>query len=220
MLGSAATIKKGIYVPGNHDHTLWTNYHRLRHGKDNSYGITGPTGDLLVQQGKRCDENDSATELLTIFFGYPAGSAWRKIQEERGFDFAIANPLYVTQINERTYVFTHGTHFRKDVTLPKWIKRVFDYLQLDKLLGNIELESDCDVTEADSLESFEQIVAPFVDACGPVQRTTPPPGPTNSGICSPHSAANSARNDLSLQEARCSLGSWNCHRLLSLESGS
>jgi hypothetical protein len=28
------------------------------------------------------------------------------------FDFVIVNPLYVTQFNNRTYVFTHGTHFR------------------------------------------------------------------------------------------------------------
>jgi len=173
MIGSAAKVKEGIYIPGNHDHTLWTNYRKLRYGKDKRYGITGPVGDLLVEQGQRADEHESATELLSIFFGYPAGSSWRKIEEERNFDFVIANPLYATEINGRTYVFTHGTHFRKDVTLPEWIKRLADYLELDEVFGDIELESDCDVTKADSLETLEKIVSPFVDSLWPSSKNNP-----------------------------------------------
>jgi len=41
-LGSSAKIKKGVYVPGNHDHTLWTDYHTLAYGK--RYGISAPSG--------------------------------------------------------------------------------------------------------------------------------------------------------------------------------
>jgi len=175
MLGSAASIKKGVYVPGNHDHTLWTKYCELRYGKENAACITGPSGELVVKRGKRCDKNDSAAELLSILFGYPAGSSWRRIQEEKRFDFVIANPLYVTQINERTYSFAHGTHFRKDVTLPKWFRKLCDYLQLDKILGNIDVESDCNVNEADSLEKLEKIVAPFVDSLWPSSRNNPTP---------------------------------------------
>ena len=178
MLGSAVNIReRGVYVPGNHDHTLWTDYRKLRYGEDNLYGITErAAGDPVVQQGQRCDQNGSASELLSIFFGYPAGSAWRKIQEEGKFNFAIANPLYATQINERTYVFTHGTHFKKIVTLPAWIKKFFDILELDKLLGNIELETEkCDVNKAKclGLEKLEQVVAPFVDSLWPSSKNNP-----------------------------------------------
>jgi UDP-2,3-diacylglucosamine pyrophosphatase LpxH len=173
MIGSAAKVREGIFIPGNHDHTLWTNYRKLRYGKDNRYGITGPVGDMLVKQGQRADEHESASELLSIFLGYPAGSSWRKIEEERNFDFVIANPLYATEINGRSYVFTHGTHFRKDVTLPEWIKRLADYLELDEVFGDIELESDCDVTRADSLETLEKIVSPFVDSLWPSSKNNP-----------------------------------------------
>lgn len=43
-LETAATIKKLVYLPGDHDHTLWTGYHRRRHGEDNPHDITGPAG--------------------------------------------------------------------------------------------------------------------------------------------------------------------------------
>lgn len=171
-LGSAANIKKGIYVPGNHDHTLWRDYYKRCYGKE--YGsIKQLTGDLVVKQGERCDEKDSATELLFIFFGYPAGSSWRAIQKEKNFDFAIANPLYATRFNGRTYVFTHGTHFRKDVTLPEWIKKVAGYLELDKAFGKIKLESGGDVTKAKDLEDLEKIVSPFVDSLWPSSKNNP-----------------------------------------------
>ncbi len=175
MLGSAADVKKGVYVLGNHDHTLWTGYRKLRYGEEGQYGITEPAGDLIVEKGERCDENESATEFLSIFFGYPAGSAWRKIEEERKFNFSVANPLYATEINGRSYVFAHGTHFRQDVTSPKWIKRLADYLEVDELLGDIELESDCDVNEASNLEELEQIAAPFVDSLWPSPKNNPTP---------------------------------------------
>ena len=135
MIGSAADIKKAVFIPGNHEHTLWTDYHQIRDGKKNSFSITDkPEGELLIKKGKRIDKNKSAEELFTIFFGYPLGKSWRAMGE---LDFAIANPVYVKQINGRPYVFTHGTHFRPDVSAPKIIKRIADYTGLDELLGNI-----------------------------------------------------------------------------------
>ena len=173
MLGSAVDVKKGVYIPGNHDHTIWTDYLRLRRGKKNQYGITAAEGDFIVKKGERAEEHESEIELLSLFFGYPAGSSWRKIYQEKTFDFVIANPLYATRINDRTYVFTHGTHLRKDVTLPKYLKRIADILELDELFGDIELKSDCDVTKADSLKSLEKIVAPFVDSLWPSSKNNP-----------------------------------------------
>ena len=105
--------------------------------------------------------NDSALDMASVFFGYPAGSSWRTInkdRKERPFDFVVANPLYAEEFKGNTYVFTHGTHFRADVTLPVWKKKLADYLELDEVLGNIELESECDVTKAKDLSQLEQII--------------------------------------------------------------
>lgn len=169
MLGSAANIKKAVYIPGNHDHTLWTNYSNLRYGEDNSPHITGPEGELLIKQGVRCDKNGSADEILSTFFGFPYGSSWRTIEKAKvPFDFVIANPLYVTQFNKRTYVFTHGTHFRAaDVLLAKWFRQLCRYLWIDKLCGNVRIIPGRNVNEADSVEQLEQFVTPFVDSLWP-----------------------------------------------------
>lgn len=173
MIGSAADVRKGVYIPGNHDHTIFTDYLRRRRGKKNQYGITGIEGDPLVEKGRRASDHESEMELLSLFFGYPAGSSWREIHQKKTFDFVIANPLYATKINDRTYVFTHGTHFRRDVASPEWIKKVADYLELDEAFGDIEIKSDCDLTKANSIESLEKIVAPFVDSLWPSSKNNP-----------------------------------------------
>lgn len=158
-LGSAASVKKGIYIPGNHDHTLWTSYIDKKYGLKSA--ITKPEGELLVQKG-RINNLNSAEELVEIFFDYPESSLWREISNQKKLNFAIANPIYAKVINGRTYVFTHGTHFRPDVTQPEWVKRVIDWLQLDRFAG-IEVDSDRYVGEAQSLEELEEIASRLVD---------------------------------------------------------
>ena len=161
MLGSAANISKGIYIPGNHDHTLWTDYILRRSNLQTR--VTGPEGELLVEQGEVHSDPVSVEELLTIFFGYEKGSLWRDINSERKFNFAIANPIYAKEFKERTYVFAHGTHFRPDVTQPEWVKRMADWSQADRLAG-IEIESDCDISKAKDIEDLEEITSRFVDS--------------------------------------------------------
>jgi hypothetical protein len=173
MLGGVADIKRGVFVPGNHEHTLWTDYHQRRDGNGKYYSVTKPSGELIVKKGERCDKNKSAEELLTIFFGYPSGSSWRTINDEKKFEFAIANPVYVKQINGQTYVFTHGTHFRRDVSAPKIIKKIADYIELDELLGDIEIDSDCDISKAKNLEGLEKEAARFVDSLWPSSKNNP-----------------------------------------------
>jgi hypothetical protein len=173
MLGSVASIRKGVYVPGNHDHTLWTGYLGRRYGTPSPYGITDPDGDLIVKDGERCDQNESASEVLAIFFGYPYGSSWRAIQQQKVFSFSVANPVYVTEINGRGYVFTHGAHFSDIVCRPAWQKELADYLQLDRILGHIEVESDCNVEKAIDLGDLERRVAPFMDSLWPSSRNNP-----------------------------------------------
>ena len=177
-MGSAANIKKGVYMLGNHDHTIWTKYLRLRYGADIESGITGPEGDVLVKNGGAAPGRLKDSEhILSIFFGYPHGSSWRRITEDasfRSYQFAIANPLYAKKCNDKIYVFTHGTHFRRDVTTSEWIKKLADWTQLDEVLGKIELETeDCDVNEANNLEELEQKVSGFVDTLWPDSQSNP-----------------------------------------------
>lgn len=171
-LGSVADIETGVYIPGNHDHTLWTDYCKKRYGQGVYYRITPPEGEYLVRYGKLCCESLGKTEVMATFFGYPHGSSWRKIRGNK-FNFLISNPLYATKINNRTYVFTHGTHFKCVVTLRRWIKRLCDYLHLDRLLGGIEIKSNCEVREAKSLKDLERIVTPFVDTLWPSPENNP-----------------------------------------------
>ncbi|MHA2008473.1 MAG: metallophosphoesterase [Promethearchaeota archaeon] len=160
---SAANISKVVYIPGNHDHTLWTDYVKLRYGTDIEYRVTDHEGELIVDQNQVID-HQACKDLSTVFFGYPYGQPWETLQSRTPFDFLVANPIYAVKENNRTYVFTHGTHFKGVVTSPEWMKKLIDYTQLDQLIAKIEIKSDCDVSEAESLEDLERIVAPFVDS--------------------------------------------------------
>jgi UDP-2,3-diacylglucosamine pyrophosphatase LpxH len=164
MLGSAAKITKGVYIPGNHDHTLWTNYILAKYNLKSK--ITPPEGELLLKKGQVHTDPVSAEELLTIFFGYSKGSLWKEINRQKEFDFVVANPLYAKVFKGRTYVFTHGTLFRPDVAQPKWIKRIADWSQADRIAG-IEIDSDCDVSKATDLEDLEMRASGLVDSLWP-----------------------------------------------------
>ena len=204
-LGSAANVEKCIYIPGNHDHTLWTAYTcgkkvkkkdkkkkvvkryitgpegDLIVGKVKKKHITGPEGDLIVEKVKKKHITDpkgdlivekvkkKSEDLLSIFFGYPYGSSWRKILANKknlnkNFNFVIANPLYATMAFKRTYIFTHGTHFNSIVTQRKVVKKIIRYLGLDRLFIKFKVESRGDVRKAKSLNALERIVTPFVDS--------------------------------------------------------
>jgi Calcineurin-like phosphoesterase len=175
MMGSVARIKKGVYVPGNHDHTMWTDYVKARSGGVDSHGVTPPGGDTIVKQGVRNDKEDSAEEILATLLGFPIGWAWWNIAKEKDFDLAVANPAYVKQIDARTYVFTHGTLFRPEIASPRWMRsafRLIDVLQLD-WLANLDLEPLGNLHEAENLEDLERLVAPFVDSLWPSSKNNP-----------------------------------------------
>jgi len=166
-LGSAANIKKTVYIPGNHDHTLYTEYMRLKHGDDDKeFYVTHPKGELIIENKDLCD-NPGCELFATIFYGYPYGPAWTKIREETGadlFKFAVSNPLYVVETPNRNYIFTHGTHFKSVVTAPQWLMRFIDYIQLDRLIAKIDIDTDHHVKDARTLEQLEEFAAPFVDS--------------------------------------------------------
>ena len=174
MMGSAARIKKAIYLPGNHDHTLWTEYVGRRSGGEH-YGVTEPGGDLVVNQGVRDDPNDCAEEILAALFGYPIGWAWWSINKARNFDFAVANPVYVKQLDGRTYVFAHGTHFRPEIASSRWERGLINAIDLSQIdrLANLDLEPLADLGEAQSLQDLERLTSPFVDSMWPSSKNEP-----------------------------------------------
>lgn len=184
MIGSAANVKKAIYVPGNHDHTLWSEYFRECYKQSSTYYCTKPSGKYILKQGNPCDlegssydlehsKDKSAKDLLAIFFGYPFGSSWLQIQKDKALDFIISNPLYATQIHDRTYVFTHGTHFKDWVINPLCIQGLGLLDIIDKLLVGIEINSGCDVKDCKNLEMLEERVAPFTDSIWTSSKNNP-----------------------------------------------
>lgn len=171
-LDEAVSFEKAVYMPGNHDHTLWTTYCQKLYGEEVIGCITEPAGDQIVRHGSRKDSNDSAGELLSTIFEYPDGSLWKTIQEE-GRDVVFANPIYAEKFNGRTYVFSHGTHFRKEVTAPRWSRKVAELVTSNGILGDFQVLSEGDVREAQNLEELERVVAPFIDALLPAYENNP-----------------------------------------------
>jgi hypothetical protein len=171
-LAEVLDFEKVVYLPGNHDHVLWTNYCKGRHGADVAYCITAPSGDRIVAGGERVAEHDGAEELLSIVFEYPSGPFWRGVVEN-GVDVTFANPLYAERFNGRTYVFNHGTHFRKEVVSPLWMKKVVGLLTANGLLGNLEIKAEEDVRDARNVLELEKAVAPFIDGMLPPSDENP-----------------------------------------------
>ena len=170
-LGEAVSFEKAVYMPGNHDHTLWTAYCEKLYEQEIAGCITAPAGDPVVRQG-RIDPNESAGELLATIFGYPDGPLWKTIEKE-GREIVFTNPLYAERFNGRTYVFSHGTHFRKEVTSPRWARKIMDLLTSNRLFGDFRVLSEGDVREAKNLYELEQVVAPFIDALLPAYEGNP-----------------------------------------------
>ena len=171
-LDGAVDYRRAVYMPGNHDHVLWTGYCKGLHGEGAEYCITPPEGDLVVRDGIREDHNDAAEEILSIIFDSPSGPAWQEIKHDKR-DVVFANPFYAEQFHGRTYVFAHGTHFRKEVVSPLWTKKVVDLMLADGLLGDVEFRAEKDVRDAKDMQELEQAVAPFMDGMLPPFENNP-----------------------------------------------
>ncbi len=166
-LRSSINIDRIIYVPGNHDHTVWTDYMNARYPGVNNHHTTPPDGELLVDSGNvQCRQ--ACEDLATIFFEHDYGPAWLRILADanagNNFNFVIANPIYAVEEFGRSYVFTHGTHFKSIVATPEWMKKLVHWTRLDRLLAKIEIDPNCDVRNANNLEELEEEIAGFVDS--------------------------------------------------------
>lgn len=173
---SAITTRRIVYVIGNHDHTLWTNYKAgsQNPGKD-VWAIEKPSGINIIDSLERQQEL-KAEELLSIFFEYPYGSSWNEIVKgfkgDNPFQFVLANPLYAGTFKDRMYVFTHGAYIRSDVCLPQIAKDVFAKTPIADLV-DLEIEPGEDVRGAKNLSDYERRVYRFVETLWPGARNNP-----------------------------------------------
>lgn len=167
---SSLDIDKVVYIPGNHDHTIWTDYINDRYGENSDHHLTSPGGEIIYENNRviyppgDINAQRACENLLTIFFEYDFGPAWKIIESNNKYKFAIANPLYAVVHSGRTYVFTHGTHFKSILTDYRCLMWLIDHLQLDKWIANIEFEPYPNVSRANDLEDLERRITPFVDS--------------------------------------------------------
>lgn len=175
---SAVKPKRVVYVIGNHDHTLWTNY--LAGTPDppkGVWGITKAQGVNIIDPVLGRHQDPKTEELLGTFFEYPYGSSWNGIVEGFATDsplqFVLANPLYARELNNRMYVFTHGTYFRPDVCLTQATKDFIAKTHLASLLAGLHLDAGGDVRNAVNLSDYERRVHAFIDTLWPSAGNNP-----------------------------------------------
>jgi hypothetical protein len=173
---SAAKVGRLVYVIGNHDHSLWTNFDVDSAKRKKGWAIT-PNADgsniINPDPNLTVNQNPKAEELLSIFFEYPYGTVWNDIAQgfKHGdkFEFVLANPMYARQFNNRIYAFTHGTYFRPDVCSPNFqtaLKAGGFFADLDIIIGQ-------DVTDTKDLAEYESKIYQFVDSLWPSAENNP-----------------------------------------------
>lgn len=181
MLGDALKVKHAVYVPGNHDHTLWTSFN----GKQP--GITSPRGKSVVRNGE-C-RTRAAEEMLSIFLGYPIGWAWWTLErsaaagpgefneratERAEFTFSIANPVFAKTVERRTYAFAHGTHFRPEL-VPSRQRKLLQVARVSHLdrFAHLDLSPMPNLDDIDHMAELESAIALFVDSLWPSSENKP-----------------------------------------------
>jgi hypothetical protein len=152
-------IKELIYLPGNHDHTLWRD---LARGLNKPYEVTPIDQPLKITPQSPAGQLD----LAKIFFNYPKGSLCRDPSGDPArarlpTTFRVGNPFYHKVVNDRSYLFTHGTYWRWDVARPAG-SAILDLVD-QTVLGH-EVERTQDPYQARDLSDLEARTYAFVDS--------------------------------------------------------
>lgn len=163
LLEKTLRPRRVVYIPGNHDHTLWSGYARLVYGAPAR--TTSPDGDVLLSRG--VPESDPAAGVFLSTFFAPNS----RQEYTADFDFVVANPVYVPRLSGRsqTFAFAHGTHFRPDVAAPQPLLKALAQSSLASFTAHLNLRVGGDPLTAPNLAALEAAVAPFVDSlwCNP-----------------------------------------------------
>jgi hypothetical protein len=174
MLGDVATFRKAVYLIGNHDHSIWTNYRARRFGAAKQYGVSPPKGFRVIQTGNLVAQKYES-EILNLLFGYDKGSSWRAILKRKSeFHFAVAYPLYLKILDKRAYVFSHGVHF---CPVTKWLKYLYDFRGdcLKKIRDTFNHASITKKQLNKTLLNLELDLGPTMDAVWPSSCNDPTP---------------------------------------------
>lgn len=176
VLVSTLRPERIVYLPGNHDHTLWSrmvdSIGSLAHPQSK---CTDASGWQLVRRGEApIDDFDSP--------GTGTGDGKKHLIElfvdpmlPCPFEFVVANPVYVRTFPGRSgsFVFTHGTHFRSDVAAPKGLLDFLTKTLIDELLVSQHIQSVTgDLVKQPTLSALEAAVTPFVDTMWPSAEAT------------------------------------------------
>ncbi len=159
LLKSVRITGKIVYLFGNHDHTLWRD---LVNQENKKYDIT-PLGAPILLDPKA---GPVKSRLARIFFNYPDGSLCRapsgNIDDASlPVKFYIGNFFYKTSVGERFYLFTHGQHWRKDVTSDSFMK-LFEYV--DRPFIGHDIKAPNNPYSAKDLLNLEKRTYRFLDS--------------------------------------------------------
>jgi hypothetical protein len=164
-----------VFVPGNHDHELWTRYCQFR-TPPSTVRTTSLDGDLMVRDGKLLPEGDAAKEYLEILFNYYDGDNWLRIGKDRT-TFILANPVYAKVKDNRSYVFTHGTHLKVEVVFAEKVLLLLESLGLidETSWGLPRLGMGFSRRKPATIKQIEERSAEFVDFMWRNRRDEPTP---------------------------------------------
>jgi hypothetical protein len=142
----ATELPEIIWIPGNHDHELWSHY-CAQTGRP----LATLDGTVLWTNGKATD--DTALHLLTNMLG-------ADVLEHVG-KFSVYNPLYIERFNNCSVVFHHG-HYFDDMILAK--SGLADFRARVTALFAGSWIAPNDPLSASSPADLEARCAPFIDA--------------------------------------------------------
>jgi UDP-2,3-diacylglucosamine pyrophosphatase LpxH len=134
-----------IWVPGNHDHQLWTQY-----AQQVGAPLATTAGSTLWSGGKAT--NPAAEHLLTNLFGADV--------LERIGTMTVHNPFHVERFKLRTFIFHHG-HYFDDLILAKNELNRFQARVSALVAGGWVAPNE--PLKATDIADLERRCAPFID---------------------------------------------------------
>jgi len=160
LLKAVRVTGKVVYLLGNHDHTLWRDLLR-RQTPRKKYDISLPREPIPLDPA-----NPAHQPLAKIFFNYPVGSLCRAPSGKPEaatlpVPFQVGNYFYHTKVGKRSYLFSHGQHWRSDVTHDGWMKLLE---RVDRLAIGHDIIAPDDPFAAADLKDLERRTYQFLDS--------------------------------------------------------
>lgn len=144
--GHGVDLPEVVWVPGNHDHELWSHYCR-----QTNKSLDALNGWTLWDGGDASD--DTAQHLLSNMFGNDVLDRINKI--------TVFNPFYIERLNKASVVFHHG-HYFDNMILGKTGLDDFK-ARFTSLVAGAWVAPNAPLSAVDAAD-LEARCAPFIDA--------------------------------------------------------